>query len=103
MQLTPKDPDTEEYFNWDCSKVIAGGAGGTIASIVRGPFEEAGEGDGAITVLAPGAISSTGLVISAKLGGGTEDVSYALTFEFLTTMGEKLSHTIRFTCVNAID
>jgi hypothetical protein len=102
-QLSPKDPDSEEFFNWDCTAMIQSAAGGTIASIVTGPFQENGEGDGAWTLLEGPVTDASGLIIGAKLGGCTAGVDYALTVRFRTTMGELLDHTIRFSCINALD
>lgn len=93
MALSPKDPDSEEVFNRDCSRLLQSGAGGTIASIVSAAFEE---GDDACVVLAAPAISSSGLVWSVKLGGGTDGVTYRYRVRILTTAGETLDTSISF-------
>lgn len=98
--LSPKDPDSEEWFNWDFTRLIQSGAGGTIASIVAGPLKE--DGDDAVTVLVGPAISPSGLLVSAKLGGGTSETRYQFTMRVLTTAGETLDHTLSFSCVNAV-
>jgi hypothetical protein len=98
-RVSPKDPDSEEFFEWDCEQQIKDGAGGTIASIDSFIFEE---GDGMVTFLTAAAISADGYRVSRKLGGGTDGVDYAITMRFTTTAGEKLDSTMRFFCANAV-
>ena len=97
--LSPKDPDSEEIFNRNCTRILAAHAGGTIQSIEDEFFEE---GDGACTVLATAVADATATIWSVKLGGGTDGVTYRYTVEFLTTAGERLHASIKFDCANAI-
>lgn len=100
VSLSPKDPDSEEIFERDCTLLLQTNAGGTIESIEDEFFEE---GDGACTVLVSASLDSTSLKWSVKLGGGTDGVTYRYTVEFVTTAGERLQASIEFFCANAIN
>lgn len=97
--LSPKDPNTEEHFERDCTRILQTHAGGTIASIVSAVFEE---GDDACVVLEGPAISEDGLKWSIKLGGGTSGVFYRYRVRFLTTAGETLDASIEFYCTDPV-
>lgn len=101
MRLSPKRPDSEELFSWDCRAQIQSGKGGTISSIV-GVYEEADDGtnvpSSSVTILSTPARDSSGYIISAMLGGGTVGQTHKMTAEYITTQGERLFHTIAFDC-----
>src|SRR5687767_9606645 len=95
--LSPKDPDSSEIFERDCTRLLAGR--GTIASIEEESFEE---GDDACTVDVAAAVSTDGLKWSVKLSGGTEGQYYRYGVVLVTTQGERVPASIVFFCANAI-
>lgn len=101
MLLSPKRPDSEEEFGWDCRAKIQSGKGGTIATVV-GIYEEADDGSNVtpstVTVLTLPTVDASGYIITAMLGGGTAGLTHKMTAEFTTTEGERLFHTIAFDC-----
>lgn len=102
MLLSPKRPDSEEQFSWDCRADIIAGKGGSIASIVD-IYEEDAEGanvtPSSVAVLSIPLPDATGYIITAMLGGGTAHQRHKMTAEFITTQGEHLFHTIEFLCL----
>lgn len=91
--LSPKDPDAIEWMTRDCSKLLAKGADGTIASILSEAFEE---GDGACTIVVAAAVSTDGLKWSIKVAGGTSGETYRYRVRILTTAGETLDTSIEY-------
>ena len=91
---TPKDPRTEEDFNWNVGPQLK--AGDTVGSVEKMFVER---GDAALDILTVPTISSDGRVVSARLGGGRRGVRYRVTILYTTATGEKLDFSIEFDCV----
>jgi hypothetical protein len=94
---SPKDPESAEIFERDCTLLLAGR--GTIASMEDAGFEE---GDGACAVDVAASVSTDGLKWSVKLSGGTEGVTYRYGVVLVTTLGERIPASGSFLCANAI-
>ncbi len=90
---TPKDPRTEEDFNWDVRPALK--PGDTVATVTK-LFTQ--RGDSALTILSAPAIAANGGIVSARLGGGRRGVRYRVTIYFTTATGEKLDFSIEFDC-----
>jgi hypothetical protein len=90
---TPKDPRTEEDFNWDVAPLLK--VGDTVAAIDRTFVER---GDSALVIVSPPAVNVAGNAMSARLGGGRRGVRYRVTIFFTTATGEKLDFSIEFDC-----
>jgi hypothetical protein len=97
--LSPKDPESEEWMNRDCTLLIQSGAGGTIASIDSEEFEA---GDGACVVLVAAALYPTALKWSVKIGGGTSGEIYRYRVRIITTMDETLDTSIEFAVTDPV-
>lgn len=93
LLYSPKDPKSKEDFNWDCTALLK--ATDTIASVTKIFVER---GDSSITILSVPAISSSGRVVSARLGGGRRGQRYRLTIYFSTATGEELDFSLEFAC-----
>jgi hypothetical protein len=90
MYVSPKDPDSEETFNWDFGPMLL--PGDSVAAFVSMAFEDSP--DELVTFLSGAALS--GNKISRKLGGGTLGEDYGLRCRVTTTLGETLDLTLRF-------
>lgn len=89
----PKDPRTEEDFNWDCGPMLK--MGDTVASVTK-LFVELG--DSALTILSTPAVAVDGRAVGARLGGGRRGQRYRVTIAFTTSSGEKLRMSLEFDC-----
>lgn len=93
---TPKDPQSEEDFNWTPGPYLR--AGDTVGTLVKWFISR---GDSSLVFLTPPAISPDGLSISARLAGGRLGVRYRVTIRFRTTLGELLDFSLEFDCAAA--
>jgi hypothetical protein len=89
----PKDPRTEEDFNWNCGPMMKPGDG--VASVTKVFVER---GDSALSIGVP-AISEDGQQVSARIGGGRRGQRYRVTILFTTDTGEKLALSLEFDCL----
>lgn len=90
---TPKDPQSEELFNWEPGPNLI--AGDTIAAVLK---YFVARGDSSLVFVTPPAISTSGLMVSAMLGGGRLGVRYRATIRYRTTLGETLDLSLEFDC-----
>lgn len=93
---TPKDPQSEEDFNWGCAALLK--VGDTVAVVTK---IFVARGDSSLVLLTAPAISDDGQTVGARLGGGRLGVRYRVTIRFTTATGEKLDMSIEFDCLAA--
>jgi len=83
QSLSPKDPDSVEFFNWDFTAVLI--AGDSIASVVSTVVTS---GDSALVLEGSPALS--GSLVSQRISGGTLGTEYTVRCRITTTLGETL-------------
>lgn len=85
-RVDPKDPNSEEPFNFDCSSIMD--EGDTVAS-VESVFVQSGDED-ALNMMSAPAISSDGKRVSIMLGAGLPASWYVLICRFRTAVSGAL-------------
>lgn len=90
---TPKDPQTEEDFNWVPGPQLQ--AGDSIAEIVKCFVAR---GDKSLFFVTQPTSSTDGLAVSARLGGGRLGERYRVTLRYRTVLGEVLDLSLEFDC-----
>lgn len=91
-RVDPKDPNSSEYFNWDCGSVML--PGDTVASVTS-IFVQSGDAD-ALTFDSAPALDADSKIVSRKLGGGAPGSWYVVTCRFVTAAGETLDLELEF-------
>lgn len=81
--LSPKDPDSAEFFNWDFTLMLM--TGDSIATVVGTLVTS---GDDALVLVGSPALASP--KVSQKISGGTLGSKYVVRCRVTTTLGETL-------------
>lgn len=92
---TPKDPNTEEFFEFEPGLQFITGDG--IASVLKCFVAK---GDSSLVLLDDPEISDDGRKASVLIGGGRLGQTYWVTLRFTTTLGETLELTLEFDCAH---
>lgn len=92
-RVDPKDPHTEEVFEFDCGSIMA--TGDTVAS-VESVFVQSGDAD-ELDLLTPPATSDDAKHVSLMVGRGLPSSWYVLVCRFRTAvLGELLDLELEF-------
>ncbi|HEX2882120.1 MAG TPA: hypothetical protein VHO25_21520 [Polyangiaceae bacterium] len=96
--LSPKDPNSEEWFSWDFKSTLRPGQ--TIDELIETVIDEGDDGDDALEIIED---TSTfdGTVVSAKFRKGTLGQTYTCRATVTTEDPvEKLDHSFKVTIVH---